>query len=166
MRQVYEGILSSAGLRMAIVCARFNSFVVEPLVDGAVAAFVRTGGQETDVAVFWCPGSYEIPQVAQRVVRTGRFDAVVCVGAVIRGATPHFDHVAGEVAKGVGQVAAAADVPVTFGVITTDTIEQAIERAGTKAGNKGFDAAMAAIEMVHLYRSIDARLGGRRGDEG
>jgi 6,7-dimethyl-8-ribityllumazine synthase len=154
MPKLYEGKLDSKGLRIAIVCGRFNSFVVDALVDGAIDAFVRTGGKGDDVAVFRCPGAYEIPQVAQKVVAAGGFDAVVCVGAVIRGATPHFDYVAGEAAKGIGQLAAMAPIPVTFGVLTTDTIEQAIERCGTKAGNKGFDATMAAIEMVNLYQVI------------
>lgn len=153
--KVYEGKLDSAGLRMAIVAGRFNHFVVEPLVKGAIDAFVRTGGAAESSAVFWCPGSYEIPQVLRKVVATGDFDAIVCIGAVIRGSTPHFDYVAGEVAKGVAQVAATSPMPITFGVLTTDTIEQAIERAGTKAGNKGFDAAMAAIEMANLFRAID-----------
>lgn len=160
MSTVYEGKLNASGLRVAIVCARFNHFVVEPMVNGAIDAIVRTGGDKDAVSVFWCPGAYEIPQVLRKVVYTGRYDAVVCIGAVIRGATPHFDYVASEVAKGVSQVAASVDnTPITFGVITTDTIEQAIERAGTKAGNKGFDAAMAAIEMVSLYRTIDNEKG-------
>ena len=159
MSTVHEGRLDATGLRVAIVCGRFNHFVVEPLVKGAIDAIVRTGGSDDAISVFWCPGSFEIPQALRRVVATGGFDAVVCIGAVIRGATPHFDYVAGEVTKGVAQVAASADIPITFGVITTDTIEQAIERAGTKAGNKGFDAAMAAIEMASLFRAIDASAG-------
>jgi len=156
MAKVYEGQLSSTGLRLAIVASRFNGLIVEPLVAGAIDAFVRTGGKDDDVAVFRCPGSFEIPQVARKVVDKGGYDMVVCLGAVIRGATPHFDHVANAVSRGVAEVAGRSPVPVTFGVLTTDTIEQALERAGTKAGNKGFDAAMAAIEMVGLYR----RLGG------
>ncbi len=155
MGKVYKGNLSSAGLKVAVICGRFNAFVVEPLLAGAVDAIVRTGGCDEDIAIFWCPGSYEIPQVLARVLKTGRFDAIVCLGAVIRGATPHFDYVAGEAAKGIAQVAARSEVPITFGVLTTDTIEQAIERSGTKAGNKGFDAAMAAIEMADLYGAID-----------
>ena len=152
--KVYQGVLASAGLRIGIVCGRFNSLVVEPMVKGAIDAVVRTGGREEDVSVFWCPGAFEIPQLLRQVVGRGGLDAVICIGAVIRGATPHFDYVAGEVAKGVGQVAAGASIPITFGVITTDTIEQALERCGTKAGNKGFDAAMAAVEMANLYREI------------
>lgn len=154
MHRVYEGKLTSAGLRIGMVCGRFNGFVVQSLVEGAIDAVVRTGGRDDNISVYWCPGAYEIPQVLRQVVAQDRHDAVVCLGAVIRGSTPHFDYVAGEVAKGVSQVAASVDIPITFGVITTDTIEQAIERAGTKAGNKGFDAAMAAIEMANLFRSI------------
>lgn len=154
MPRIYEGSLTSTGMRMAIVASRFNSLIVEPLVAGAIDAFVRTGGNEEDVAVYRCPGSFEIAQVARKVVEKGGSDMVVCLGAVIRGATPHFDHVANAVSRGVAEVAARSPVPVTFGVLTTDTIEQALERAGTKAGNKGFDAAMAAIEMAGLYRRI------------
>lgn len=154
--KVFQGNLSSAGLRIGVVCGRFNALIVEPMVKGAIDAVVRTGGREEDVSVFWCPGSFEIPQLLRQVVRRGGLDAVVCIGAVIRGATPHFEYVAGEVAKGVAQVAAESSVPITFGVLTTDTIEQALERCGTKAGNKGFDAAMAAIEMANLYRELRA----------
>lgn len=154
--KVFQGNLSSAGLRIGIVCGRFNALIVEPMVKGAIDAVVRTGGREEDVSVFWCPGSFEIPQLLRQVVRRGGLDAVVCIGAVIRGATPHFEYVAGEVAKGVAQVAAESSLPITFGVLTTDTIEQALERCGTKAGNKGFDAAMAAIEMANLYRELRA----------
>jgi len=151
---VFEGALSAAGLRIAIVASRFNGLIVEPLIDGAIDAFVRTGGLEQDIAIVRCPGAFELPQVVRRVVARGGVDAVIALGAVIRGATPHFDYVAGQAATGLGQVAAVATVPVVFGVLTTETIEQALERAGTKAGNKGFDAAMAAIEMVNLYRAL------------
>ena len=154
MAHIIEGKLSGTGVRLAIIAARFNSFVVEPLIAGAIDALVRTGGSEDAVTVFRCPGAYEVPQVLREVVARGGFDAVVCLGAVIRGATPHFDHVAGEASKGIGQVAARSGIPVAFGVLTTDTIEQAIERAGAKAGNKGFDATMAALEMVDLFRAI------------
>ena len=154
MPQVHEGHLSSAGLNVAIVAGRFNDFIVGPLIDGAVDALVRTGCSDEDIHVYRCPGAFEITQVAHRIVAAGGFDAVICVGAVIRGSTPHFDYVAGTASKGVADLAAASKIPVTFGIITTDTIEQAIERAGTKAGNKGYDAAMAAIEMVGLYRDI------------
>jgi 6,7-dimethyl-8-ribityllumazine synthase len=162
------GQLSSKGLRLAVVAGRFNGLIVESLVRGAIDAVARTGGRAEDVAVYWVPGAFEIPQLARRLVgsggeKPGGFDAVVCLGAVIRGATPHFDHVAGAVASGVAQVAASARVPITFGVLTTDTIEQALERAGTKAGNKGFDAAMAAIEMANLFRVIDGSTAGKGG---
>ena len=150
-----HGQLSSRGMRLALVAGRFNGLIVESLVKGAIDAVVRTGGREEDVTVFWVPGGFEVPGLVRRIVNKGGVDAVVALGAVIRGATPHFEHVAAAVAGGVAQVAADAAVPVTFGVLTTDTIEQAIERAGTKAGNKGFDAAMAAIEMVSLYRIVD-----------
>jgi 6,7-dimethyl-8-ribityllumazine synthase len=135
MPVVYEGQLSSAGLK------------------GAVNAVARTGGSEDDISVYWAPGAFEIPQVLRRVAGKGGVDAIICLGAVIRGATPHFDYVAGAVARGVSDVANKSAIPVTFGVLTTDTIEQAIERAGTKAGNKGFEAAMAAIELVGLCRA-------------
>jgi 6,7-dimethyl-8-ribityllumazine synthase len=149
-----DGQLSSKGLKIAIVASRFNSFIVERLVEGALDAIARTGGSTDDVTVARCPGSFEVPQVARRLVEHGGFDAVVCLGCVIRGATPHFDYVAGEAAKGVGQLALTAKIPVIFGILTTDSIEQAIERAGSKQGNKGFDAAMAAIEMASLYTQI------------
>ena len=151
-----DGMLSAKGLKLGIVAARFNAFIVERLVDGAVDAFVRTGGSQDDVTVVRCPGAFEIPQVARKLVEAGTVDAVVCLGCVIRGATPHFDYVAGEAAKGVGQLASTARVPVVFGILTTESIEQAIERAGTKAGNKGFDAAMAAIEMASVYKQLGA----------
>jgi 6,7-dimethyl-8-ribityllumazine synthase len=149
-----DGQLSAKGLKIAIVASRFNSFIVERLVDGALDAIARTGGNADDVTVARCPGSFEVPQVARRLVESGGHDAIICLGCVIRGATPHFDYVAGEAAKGVGQLAMTAKVPVIFGILTTDSIEQAIERAGTKQGNKGFDAAMAAIEMASLYSQI------------
>jgi len=153
--KTFEGQLSASGIRFAIVAGRFNSLIVDPLVDGALDAIRRTGGNDENVAVYRCPGSFEIPQVARKVVERGGIDAVICIGAVIRGGTPHFEYVAGAVARGLAQLANTAPMPVSFGVLTTDTIEQAIERAGTKAGNKGFDAAMAAIEMASLFRAID-----------
>jgi 6,7-dimethyl-8-ribityllumazine synthase len=149
-----EGQLSAKGLRFGIVAARFNGFIVERLVDGAIDAIVRTGGDADRITIARCPGAFEIPQVARRMAASGAFDAIVCLGCVIRGATPHFDYVAGEAAKGVAQVAMSAELPVSFGVLTTETIEQAVERAGTKAGNKGADAAMAAIEMASLYLKL------------
>ena len=152
-----EGKLSAEGLKVAIVAGRFNAFIVDRLVEGAVDALTRSGAASDDITLYRCPGAFEIPQLARRVVERGGVDAVICIGCVIRGSTPHFDYVAGEAAKGIGQLAMAAKVPITFGVLTTESIEQAIERAGTKAGNKGFDAALAAIEMVGLYRAIGAR---------
>jgi 6,7-dimethyl-8-ribityllumazine synthase len=149
-----SGQLSSKGMRLAIIAGRFNGLIVESLVRGAVDAVLRTGGRDEDVTVYWVPGAFEIPQLLRRVVAKGGHDAVVCLGAVIRGATPHFEYVAGAAARGVAEIAASASVPIAFGVLTTETIEQAIERAGTKAGNKGFDAAMAAIEMASLFRTV------------
>jgi 6,7-dimethyl-8-ribityllumazine synthase len=150
-----SGELSAKGLRFAVVAGRFNGFIVERLVDGAVDTIVRLGGEAGHVTVVRCPGAFEIPAVARRLVETKKFDAVITLGAVIRGATAHFDYVAGECAKGIAKLAEGAKIPVIFGVLTTDTIEQAVERAGTKAGNKGADAAMAAVEMVRLYGNID-----------
>ena len=149
-----SGAINAQGARVCIVASRFNGFIVESLVAGAIDALTRVGAPAESVTVVRCPGAYEIPMVAQRCARSGRFDAIVCLGVVIRGSTPHFDYVAGEAAKGIAQVAMASDVPVTFGVLTTETIEQAVERAGTKAGNKGADAAIAALEMVNLYGKL------------
>jgi len=148
-----EGKLSSQGLRLAFVAGRFNSFITDRLVEGAVDAVARTGGDPDTIRIFKVPGAFEIPLVAQKLAASGRYDAVVCLGAVIRGATPHFDYVASEVSKGIAHVALATGVPVAFGVLTTDTLEQAIERAGAKAGNKGWEAAMAAVETVNLLRA-------------
>ncbi len=150
-----EGKLSSQGLRVALVASRFNSFVTDRLVEGAVDAIARTGGDPDAVRIYKVPGAFEIPLVTKRLASSGRYDAVVCLGAVIRGATPHFDYVAAEVSKGVAQVALETGVPVGFGVLTTDTLEQAVERAGAKAGNKGWEAAMAVVETVNLLRAED-----------
>lgn len=147
-----EGKLLSQGLRIALVASRFNAFITDRLVEGAVDAIGRTGGDPDAVRVYRVPGAFEIPLVAQRLAASGKYDALVCLGAVIRGSTPHFDYVASEVSKGVAHVSLATGVPVSFGVLTTDTLEQAIERAGTKAGNKGFEAAMSAIETANLLR--------------
>lgn len=152
-----DGKLSAQGLKVAIVAARFNGFIVEKLVDGAVDALIRCGATAGDITVARCPGAFEIAPLAKRLVDAGGFDAIICLGCVIRGATPHFDYVAGEAAKGVGQLSLQAKVPVIFGVLTTDNIEQAVERAGTKAGNKGFDAAMTAIEMASLYAQLPSQ---------
>ena len=149
-----EGSLSAQGLTFAIVASRFNGLIVEPLIAGALDAIGRSGGDANAVTIVRCPGAWELPQVTRWVVDRGNVDAVIALGAVIRGATPHFDYVAGEAAKGIAQAAASSDIAVSFGVLTTDTIEQALERAGTKAGNKGFDAALAAIELANLRRAL------------
>jgi 6,7-dimethyl-8-ribityllumazine synthase len=140
----------------AIVAARFNDFVVEKLVAGAVDGLTRHGVEKSRITLVRTPGAFELPQVAKRLAKSGKFAAVIVLGAVIRGATPHFDYVCGEAAKGTGAAAEASGIPVIFGVLTTDSIEQAVERAGTKAGNKGFDAALAALEMVNLSRALSA----------
>ena len=157
MPNILAGQVIAAGIRVAIVAARFNEFITSKLVGGAVDTLVRHGADDQAIDVAWVPGAFEIPLLAQRLAASGKYDAVICLGAVIRGATPHFDYVAGEVAKGVGQVGLAAGLPVIFGVLTTDTIEQAIERAGSKAGNKGCDAALAAMEMVSLLKALPAK---------
>mgnify|MGYP000554335647 CR=1 FL=1 len=154
MVKVYEGHLIGKGLRIAIVVARFNEFISTRLLDGARDALSRHGVADDAIDVVWVPGAFEIPLVAKRLGQSEKYDAVVCLGAVIRGATPHFDYVAAEVAKGVAKTALDTGVPTIFGVITADTIEQAIERAGTKGGNKGWDAAVTAIEMANLGRSL------------
>ena len=156
---IFEGDLSATGLRFAIVAARFNDFIVKPLLDGALDAVKRHGGDLASVDVAWVPGAYEIPLAAKRFATTGRYDAVITLGAVIRGSTAHFDYVAGGVSSGVSAVSLETNVPVIFGVLTTENIEQAIERAGTKAGNHGFGAAVTAIEMASLLQQIDAAQG-------
>lgn len=148
----YEGKLVAEGLKFGIIAARFNEFITGKLVGGALDALYRHGALEEDVEIAWVPGAFEIPLVAQKMAESKKYDAVICLGAVIRGATPHFDFVSAEVSKGVAQVGLESKLPVIFGVLTTDTIEQAIERAGTKAGNKGFDAAVTAIETVNLLK--------------
>ncbi|MFT3700350.1 MAG: 6,7-dimethyl-8-ribityllumazine synthase [Kofleriaceae bacterium] len=154
MPTVLEGQLSAAGLKFAIVAARFNGLVVEPLISGAIDAITRTGGRDQDITIVRCPGAWELPQVVRQVLARGNIDAVIALGAVIRGSTPHFDYVAGEAAKGLASAAADTDVAISFGVLTTDTIEQALERAGIKAGNKGYDAAMTAIELASLFKAL------------
>lgn len=154
MPRFIEGKLDATGLRFGIIVSRFNSFIGERLLEGALDALVRHGGDDGDIDVVRVPGAFEIPLTAQKLVQKGSYDAVICLGAVIRGSTPHFDYVAAEVSKGIAHVSLATGVPVVFGVLTTDTIEQAIERAGTKAGNKGFDAAVTAIETARLYREL------------
>jgi 6,7-dimethyl-8-ribityllumazine synthase len=150
-----EGDLSAAGRSFGVVVSRFNDFIVRPLLDGALDAIKRHGGDLGSVDVVWVPGSYEVPLAAKKLALSGRYDAVVCLGTVIRGATAHFDYVASGVASGISTVALEANLPVVFGVITTETIEQAIERVGTKMGNKGFEAAVTAIEMASLMDRID-----------
>ncbi|MBE3586414.1 6,7-dimethyl-8-ribityllumazine synthase [Desulfofundulus thermocisternus] len=154
MPKVYEGHLIGQGLRFGLVVGRFNEFITSKLLTGALDALHRHGVADQDIEIAWVPGAFEIPLVARRLVAAQRFDAIICLGAVIRGATPHFDYVAAEVAKGVAKVGLDSGVPVIFGIITADTLEQAIERAGTKAGNKGWDAAVGAIEMANLMRSL------------
>ena len=154
MSKHFEGMLLGAGLRFGVVVSRFNEFFSQKLLDGAQDALLRHGVSEDDIEVAWAPGSFEIPLIAQKLAQTKKYDAVICLGAVIRGGTPHFDHIASEVTKGIAQVNLSTGVPVIYGVITTDTLEQAIERSGTKAGNKGFDAAVSAIEMANLVKSI------------
>jgi len=154
MPNVKKGELNAAGKKFAIVVSRFNEFITAKLLDGAVDCLLRHGAADGDIDVIWVPGSFEIPLVARRVTRAKKHHAVICLGAVIRGATPHFDFIAAEVSKGVAQVALESGVPTLFGVLTTDTIEQAIERAGAKAGNKGADAALAAIELANLMTQL------------
>jgi len=154
MAKYLEGHLQGTGRKLGIVVARFNSFISEKLLEGAMDSLVRSGVNGDDITVARVPGAYEIPLVAQKMAKSGKYDAVIVLGAVIRGATPHFDFVAGEVAKGTAQVMLDAGIPVLIGASTTETIEQAIERAGTKAGNKGSDVAIAALEMINLLETI------------
>ena len=150
-----EGTLDARGARWAIVASRFNSFITERLIEGAVDALTRHGAEQAGLTLIRVPGAFELPLATKRVAASGQFDAVIAIGCVIRGATPHFDYVAAEVSKGLAQVMLDSGVPISFGVLTTDSIEQAVERAGSKAGNKGWDAAMAAIEMVDLFRHVE-----------
>lgn len=154
MSKVFEGNLTASGLRFGIVVARFNEFITGKLLGGAEDAIRRHGGSLEQVDIAWVPGSFEIPLIVQKMANSGRYDAVIALGAVIRGSTAHFDYVAGEATKGVAQAMMGSGVPVAFGILTTDTIEQAIERAGTKAGNKGFEAAVTAIEMANLVKAL------------
>ncbi len=158
---VYEGSLVATGLKVGIVVARFNSLVTEQLLHGAADALKRHGAKDGDIDVFRCPGTFELPAVLRRIARSGRYDAVIALGAVIRGGTPHFEYVASEATKGVGIVAMEAECAVAMGILTCDTLEQALERAGVKAGNKGAEAAVAAIEQANVLREA-AKLGGRR----
>ncbi|GAB7086002.1 6,7-dimethyl-8-ribityllumazine synthase [Marinifilum fragile] len=149
-----EGKLIAEGLKFGIVAGRFNEFIGSKLLGGAMDAIKRHGASEDDVDVAWVPGAFEIPLIAKKMAKSGKYDAVICLGAVIKGSTPHFDYVSNEVTKGVASVSLDSEVPVIFGVLTTDTIEQAIERAGTKAGNKGFEAAVSGIEMANLLKQL------------
>jgi 6,7-dimethyl-8-ribityllumazine synthase len=154
MPRTFEGKISAEGLSFAIVVSRFNDFIGSKLVEGAVDALKRHGLEDGKLALVKVPGAFEIPMTAKKLALSGKYDAIICVGAVIRGATPHFDYVSAEVSKGIANVSLESNVPVAFGVLTTDNLEQAIERAGTKAGNKGWDAAMAAMEMANLYKEL------------
>ncbi len=154
MANEYEGVLDAKGLKFAVVLSRFNSFIGEKLLEGAIDAIKRHGGDENSIDIVRVPGAFEIPLAAKKMTAKKGIDAVICLGAVIRGGTPHFDYVASEVSKGVATVSLDSGIPVSFGVITTDNLEQAIERSGSKAGNKGFDAAVSAIEMSNLLKTI------------
>jgi len=152
--KVVKGNLSAKGMSFALVASRFNEFISSKLVDGAVDALLRHGADESDVHLYWVPGSFEIPPLAKKLAMAGKFDAVICLGAIIKGDTPHFNYIANEAAKGVALAGMSTDTPCIFGIITSDTLEQAIERAGTKSGNKGADAAMSAMEMADIYRKV------------
>lgn len=154
MTKIYEGHLLGEGLRFGLVVGRFNEFITNRLLSGALDALKRHGVLERDIEIAWVPGAFEIPLVAQKMIQMQRFDAIVCLGVVIRGATPHFEYMAAEVSKGIARISLDTGVPTAFGIITADNIEQAIERAGTKAGNKGWSAAVTAIEMANLLKSI------------
>ncbi len=153
--KIYEGKLVSQNIKVGIVVARFNEFITSKLLAGAIDGLKRENVNEEDIEVAWVPGAFEIPLIAKKMANSKKYDAVICLGAVIRGATSHYDYVCSEVSKGVAQVSISTEIPVMFGVLTTDTIEQAVERAGTKAGNKGFECAQGAIEMVNLIRQIN-----------
>jgi len=154
MNKHFEGMLLGKGLKFGVAVSRFNEFITTKLLEGAQDALLRHGVNEEDVEIAWVPGSFEIPLVAKKLAQTKRYDAVICLAAVVRGATPHFEYIAAEVTKGIAKLGLDTGLPIAYGIITADTLEQAIERAGTKAGNKGFDAAVNAIEMVNLLRNI------------
>jgi 6,7-dimethyl-8-ribityllumazine synthase len=154
MTRTYEGSFDGRNLRVAVIASRFNETIARRLLDGAVDCLVRHGVTDNDITVAWVPGAFELPAAAKRLAESGEVDAIVCVGAVIRGETPHFDYVAGHAAKGIGDAALSTGIPIMFGVLTTDTVEQAANRAGGKMGNKGFEAALGAIEMANLYASL------------
>ncbi len=152
--KIYKGKISGEGLKFGIVISRYNEFVTKKLLEGALDALKRHGTKEEDIEVVWVPGSYEIPAVAGRMIKKKRFNAIICLGVVLRGATPHYELVAGQAARGIASLGIKSDIPVIFGIVTADTLEQAIERAGTKAGNRGWDAAISAMEMANLYSEI------------
>ena len=155
MPKIIEANLQAEGKKFALVVSRFNDFITDKLLGGAVDGLLRSGARDKDVEIVKVPGAFEIPLIAKKMAATGRFNAIICLGAVIRGTTPHFEYVSAEVSKGVAKVGLESEIPVIFGIVTTDTIEQAIERAGTKAGNKGWDAAITAIEMANLIEVVD-----------
>ena len=154
MPKIFEGNLDASGLKFGIIVSRFNDFIGEKLVGGAIDALLRHGANDADINVFKVPGSFEIPLAAKKLALTKKYDAIICLGVIIRGDTPHFEYIAAEVSKGIASVGLDTGTPVIFGVLTTENIEQAIERSGTKAGNKGFDAANAAVEMVNLFKNV------------
>ena len=154
--KVLKGRLTAENSTFSIVCSRFNEFMTQQLLDGAVDTLIRHGASEKNLKIVWVPGAFEVPYAAMKLARRGDADAVICLGAVVRGDTPHFDYIAAESAKGIAQASLSTGIPVIYGIITSDTIEQAMERSGSKAGNKGRDAAVSAIEMVNLYRELDA----------
>ena len=154
MPKIVEGKIVAKGMKFGIVASRFNDFISGRLIEGAVDTLIRAGADEKDIVIYKVPGAFELPLTAKKLAKSARFDAIICLGAVIRGATPHFEYISAEVSKGIASVGLEAEIPVVYGVLTTDTIEQAIERAGTKSGNKGADAAMSAIEMVDLFKKI------------
>ena len=154
MAKTLEGTLIAKGLKFGVVLSRFNNFIAERLLEGSLDALKRSGAEEEDCAVARVPGAFEIPLAAKKMAKSGRYDAIICLGCVIRGATPHFEYIAAEVTKGIAHLSLENEIPISFGVLITDTIEQAIERAGTKVGNKGFDAAMSAVEMANLMKEI------------
>jgi len=151
----FEGKLQAKGFKFGLIVSRFNNFLTDKLLDGAVDCLIRHGGTEDKISVAYCPGAFEVPYVASKMAKSGKYDAVICLGAVIRGDTPHFDYIAGETTKGIAKLALELNLPIIYGIVTADTLEQAIERSGTKAGNKGWHAAEAAIELVNLYKAMD-----------
>ena len=154
MSELFEGVLLGEGLKFGVVVSRFNEFITKKILEGAQDALIRHGVNQEDIDIAWVPGAFEIPLVAMKLAQTKKYDAIICLGTVVRGATPHFEYIAAEVTKGIARVGLESGLPVSYGVITADTLEQAIERAGTKAGNRGFDAAVNAIEMANLLKNI------------